>query len=119
MKTIKLILLFIAVPVFFAIFSCSSNDDKDIVKQTTLYVSSETGTYISVPGDEVTEGMLIREPNATQWTCVSFRFIGGFTYEKGFEYELLVNKTVMANPPQDAGNVRYELVKVISQTKTD
>lgn len=63
--------------------------------------------------------MLIREKNESKWTYVNFTYIGGFTYEKGYEYELLVNKTTIANPPQDAGNVKYELIKVISQTKKE
>jgi heat shock protein HslJ len=42
--------------------------------------------------------------------------IVGFEYEPGFEYELLVSKTNIANPPADASSIRYELVEVVQQT---
>ena len=65
------------------------------------------------------EGMQIQEKGETRWRCVSFLTITGFTYKRGNEYELLVKKTTLANPPQDSGNVRYELVRIISQRKID
>lgn len=43
--------------------------------------------------------------------------IQGFSYEKGFEYELLVQEKHLANPPQDVGNIEYYLIKEISKTK--
>ena len=46
--------------------------------------------------------------------CVSFQTITGFTYERVHEYELLVKRTTLANPPQDSGKYRYELVRIVS-----
>ena len=43
--------------------------------------------------------MLIKENGAANWKCVSFKEITGFTYERGNEYELLVKKTMLVNPP--------------------
>ena len=43
----------------------------------------------------------------------------GFTYERGNEYELLVKKTTLANPPQDSWNIRYELFRIVSQRKIE
>jgi len=63
--------------------------------------------------------MLIKEKDAANWKCVSFMEITGFTYERDNEYELLVKKTTLANPPQDSGNVRYELIRVVSKTKVE
>ena len=104
----------------FSLASCSSDDDdKDIVEQVTIFVSAETGTYQNVPDNNYVEGMRIKEKGESQWICVSFQEISGFTFENGYEYELLVNKIIVANPPQDAGNVKYELIKVISQTKKE
>ena len=100
----------------FSIASCSSdNDNEDKVEQVTLYVSAETGTYQNVPNNNYVEGMQIKETGAAHWMCVSFMEITGFTYERGNEYELLVKKTTLANPPQDSGNVRYELIRIVSQ----
>ena len=107
----------------FSLASCSSDDDnKDKVEQVTVYVSAETGTYYDLFDAERQHsivGMQIQEKGANRWRCVSFYIIKGFTYEKGNEYELLVKKTTLANPPQDDTNVRYELIRIVSQRKTN
>lgn len=110
----------VAVVALLSCVSCSSDDEvTDKVEQITLYVSAETSTYQIVPGNEYVEGMQIQEKGATYWECVHFQTITGFTYEKGYEYELLVKKTTLANPPQDASNVRYELIRIVSQKKKE
>ncbi|MDO4497971.1 MAG: DUF4377 domain-containing protein [Bacteroidales bacterium] len=38
-----------------------------------------------------------------------------FTYDKGFDYELLVQKTTYANPPADGGSYSYKLIEIISK----
>ena len=106
--------------VAFSLASCSSDDDnEDKVEQVTLYVSAETGTYQNVPDNNSVEGMLIKENGAANWKCVSFMEIKDFTYERDNEYELLVKKTTLANPPQDSENVRYELISIVSQKKIE
>ena len=98
-----------------SLVSCSSDDDdKDIVEQVTIFVSAETGTYQNVPDNNYVEGMMIREQGESTSYCVSFQTITGFTYERGHEYELLVKRTTLANPPQDSGKYRYELVRIVS-----
>ena len=120
MKTMKIWRLVFAMLAAFSLASCSSDDDdKDKVEQVTLYVSAETGTYQNVPDNNYVEGMLIKENGAANWECVSFMEITGFTYERGNEYELLVKKTTLVNPPQDSGNVRYELIRIVSQRKIE
>jgi len=42
--------------------------------------------------------------------------IEDFTYELGFDYELLVRKSEIDNPPADGSSIRYELIEVVSQT---
>lgn len=42
-----------------------------------------------------------------------FYGIDGFEYERGFSYELSIEKTTLANPPADAGNIRYKLLEVL------
>ena len=99
--------------------SCSSDDDnKDIVEQVTIFVSAETGTYNVVPDTTLEEGMLIRIDHE-YYICVAFNTIEGFTYERGHEYELLVKRTTLANPPQDSGKYRYELVRIVSDKKIE
>ncbi|WP_280234426.1 DUF4377 domain-containing protein [Nocardia cyriacigeorgica] len=42
--------------------------------------------------------------------------IDGFTYEPGYEYELVVRVTSVGNPPADHSSQRYELVEIASKT---
>ncbi|MBE9139799.1 DUF4377 domain-containing protein [Nodosilinea sp. LEGE 07088] len=42
--------------------------------------------------------------------------IQGFTYTPGYEYELLVQKTPVANPPADGSSIRWTLVDVVMMT---
>ena len=118
MKTMELWRIAFVMLAAFSFASCSSNDDdKDIVEQVTIYVSAETGTYNIVPSNIFAEGMMIREEGESAFYCVSFQEIMGFTYERGHEYELLVKRTTLANPPQDSSKYRYELVRIISDKK--
>lgn len=124
MKTMKIWRIAFAMLAAFSLTSCSSDDDnEDKVEQVTVYVSSETGVYYDMWLDPEREnpiiGMQIREEGNCVWRTVSLYTIKGFTYEKGNEYKLLVKKTTLANPPQDASNIRYELISIISQSKIE
>ena len=106
----------------FSLASCSSDDDnEDKVEQVTVYVSAETEVYYDMWLDPEREnpivGIQIREEGSSVWWTVSLYTIKDFTYERGNEYELLVKKTTLANPPQDSGNVRYELIRIVSDKK--
>ena len=102
MKTMKLWRIAFMMLAAFSLASCSSDDDnEDKVEQVTLYV------------------MLIREQGESAFYCVSFQEISGFTYERGHEYELFVKRTTLANPPQDSGKYRYELVRIVSDRKVE
>lgn len=120
MKTMKIWRNVFMMLAAFSLASCCSDDDNvDKVEQVTVYVSAETGTYTPLFSDEPVEGILIQEKGNTHWSCVHFATITGFTYEKGNEYELLVKKTTLANPPQDSSNIRYELISIVSQRKIE
>lgn len=82
-------------------------DKKEIV---TLYVSAETGSMIGITG-KAHDCMLVKEKGQTSWIPWEFEGINGFVYEKGFEYELLVTKTIYATPPADGGNYSYKLIR--------
>ena len=122
MKTIKYWRIMLMMLAAFSLTSCSSDDDnEDKVEQVTVYVSAETGVYYDMWLDPEREnpiiGMQILEKGENRWRTVSLYTITGFTYKKGNEYELLVKKTTLANPPQDASNVRYELIRIVTQKK--
>ena len=106
------------IAVLLGLVSCSSdNDYEDKVEQVTIYVSAETGMFYNVPNTTLEEGMMIRVDGEDHYICVAFNTIAGFTYEKGNEYELLVKKSKLANPPKDSGSIRYELIRIVSKKK--
>ena len=100
--------------------SCNSdNNYEDKVEQVTVYVSAETGLFYNVPNTTPEEGMRILIEGEDHYICVAFNTIANFTYEKGNEYELLVKKTTLVNPPKDSGSTRYELIRIVSQRKIE
>ena len=124
MNTMKIGKIAFALLTAFFIASCGNDDDnEDKVEQVTVYVSAETGVYYDMWLDPEREnpiiGMQIQEKGENRWRTVGLYTIIGFVYEKGKEYELLVKKTTLANPPQDDVNVRYELISIISQRKIE
>ena len=124
MKTMKIWRIMFMMLAAFSLASCSSDDDnEDKEEQVTVYVSAETGVYYDMWLDLEREnpiiGMQIREEGSSVWRTVGLYTIKGFIYKKGNEYELLVKKTTLANPPQDDVNVRYELISIVSQRKVE
>ena len=124
MNTLKILRLAFAMLAAFSLASCSSdNDNEDKFEQVTVYVSAETGVYYDMWLDPEREnpiiGMQIREEGNSVWWTVGLYTIKGFTYEKGNEYELLVKKTTLSNPPQDDVNVKYELISIVLQRKVE
>ena len=81
-----------------------------------IYVSDETGIMYDLFDTEGTnpiECMLVKEGDAGDWQKLPFGFIEGFTYEKGHSYTLMVSKTTLANPPQDALNFTYKMKAIL------
>ena len=113
----KKIIITALLAVLLGLVSCEREDIKDKVEQVTVYVSAETGLFYNVPNTTPEEGMMIRIEGEDHYICVAFNTIADFTYEKGNEYELLVKKTTLANPPKDSGSTRYELIRIVSQRK--
>ena len=102
------------------VVSCNrDNEIEDKVEQITVYVSAKTVLFYNVPNTTLEQGMMILVEGEDNYICVAFNTITGFTYEKGNEYELLVKKTTLANPPKDSGSTRYELIRIVSQRKIE
>ena len=59
------------------------------------------------------------EDEPGRWQNLYFREVKGFTYERGHEYVLRVKRTILANPPQDASNRTYELVRILADKKVE
>ncbi len=106
---------------FFAVAgltACSDDDvSKDSVKEIRMLVSAETGVTYAW-GDDMKENpiecLLVKaEGDSEEWQNLGFEQIKGFTYERGHEYYLSVKRTILANPPADASDRTYELIRVL------
>ena len=110
-----LLLAFLAVA---GLTACSDDDEpKDSVKEIRMLVSAETGVTYAW-GDDMKENpiecMLVKtEGDSEEWQNLGFEQIKGFSYERGHEYYLSVKRTILANPPADASDCTYELIRVL------
>ncbi len=108
----KLFIPLLLVTVFLAV-SCSDDEPKDVVNEIKMSVSAETGTYIPWGSDTSVECMLVMpEDNPGVWEPLGFNSIKWFTYERGHEYYLSVERTILANPPMDGSDRAYSLKKL-------
>ena len=124
MKTMKIWRIAFAMLAAFSLASCSSDDDdKDITKEIAMSVSAEPGVMYDLfddMGEHPIECMrVMTEDEPGQWQNLYLSEIKGFTYERGHEYELRVKRTILANPPQDASNRTYELVRILADKKVE
>ena len=99
-----------------AIAACSAPDpstetapDAEIV---TLYVGPEKVDCVGVAPQEC---LLVRDSPDDEYEFF-YSQINGFDYEPGYEYELLVQKTPVENPPADASSIEWTLIEVVSKT---
>ena len=124
MKTMRIWRIMFMTLAAFSLASCSSDDDdKDITKEIAMSVSAEPGVMYDLfdsMGEHPIECMrVMTEDEPGQWQNLYFSDIKGFTYERGHEYELRVKRTILANPPQDASNRTYELVRILADKKVE
>ena len=124
MTTMKIWRLAFAMLPALSLASCSSDDDdKDITKEIIMNVSAEPGVMYDLfdsMGEHPIECMqVMTEDEPGQWLYLYFSEVKGFTYERGHEYVLRVKRTILANPPQDASNRTYELVRILADKKVE
>ena len=124
MKTMKIWRIMFITLAAFSLASCSSDDDdKDITKEIIMNVSAEPGIMYDLfdsMGEHPIECMqVMTEDEPGQWQNLYFSEVKGFTYERGHEYVLRVKRTILANPPQDASNRTYELVRILADKKVE
>lgn len=110
--------LFMAFFTVAGLTACSDDDEpKDSVKEIRMQVSAETGVMYDLfddKGEHPIECMLVMsEDNPGVWESLGFDRIEGFTYERGHEYYLSVKRTILANPPADASDRKYELIRIL------
>lgn len=98
--------------------ACSNDDEpKDSVKEIRMQISAETGVMYGW-GDDKKENpiecmLVMSEDNPGVWEPLGFNSIEGFTYVRGHEYYLSVRRTILANPPADASDRTYSLIRIL------
>ena len=112
------VLIALCISVVFS--SCNEGafeDREDWSEVVKLYVDAELGEYRpwGHPEDaEPLDGLKIKERKDADWEIIPMDGIDGFTYVEGNEYFIEVEKTHLANPPADASNISYTLIRIIS-----
>lgn len=97
--------------------SCEKDIPEDWSEVINLYVDAELGEYRpwGHPEDaEPLDGLKIKERKDADWEVIPIDGIIGFSYVEGNEYFIEVEKTHLANPPADASNISYTLIRIIS-----
>ena len=88
------------------------NEPEDVVETVTMWVSAETADCVGV-GPQTC--LLVKFEEDSEWQFF-YDSIAGFEHVAGVEYELLVAKSEVENPPADASTLRYALVEVVEET---
>ena len=118
MKVIRLyIAIIIALLAINTFTSCDKDTPEDWSEEINLYVDSEFGEYRpwGHPEDAAPlDGLKIKERKDANWEVIPINGIIGFSYIEGYDYYIEVEKTHLANPPADASNIRYTLIRIIS-----
>ncbi|PQJ80024.1 hypothetical protein BTO18_12955 [Polaribacter porphyrae] len=91
----------------------SCDDDNTLASQKTITVASKTVDCIGFVSQKC---LLIKDKNQQDWNYF-YDTITGFTYEEGFEYEIIIAQREIENPPQDASSIETTLVSITSKIK--
>ncbi len=81
----------------------------------TLFVGPE---LVECTGVAPQMCMQVRNSPDEEYTFF-YQQIEGFTFEPGYEYELLVEVTEVANPPADGSSLSFRLVEIVNQTPVE
>lgn len=98
------------------LIGCISEDEQtDKVEEINAEVSAITSISCIFFTNDPIEGMLVRLENDKDFSFLSFNEIEGFSYQRGNEYHLRIEKRTLANPPADGSNCRFRLIEILSQ----
>lgn len=91
-------------------------DDSHVI-EIKAKVLSETIIAIDPTSLKEVEYMQILEESSSSITTLYLNAIEGFNYEKGYEYELLLQKAQGEEYIVDASEFKYKLLSIISKMK--
>ena len=120
MKANKLMTLLLTLCCTVGFTSCINNDEpQDKVETMDVQVSAYTcfsGIFLS---NDIIEGMSVKVGSNPNYDFMGLSSIDGFTYERGYEYKLKIQRTTLGNPPSDGGSYTYKLIKILSKQKAE
>lgn len=115
MKTSSITILIILA--MFTLFSCDFNEsDTDKIEITDLKVAPNT---VSIKSMDSTASDWIEVEEKGKSYYLPLKWIEGFEYEVGFQYNLRVKKITPINPIQDAPQSFYYLIEILSKEKIE
>lgn len=98
-------ILFILLPIFLS--SCGTNK--------IIYVAD---TLTDCEGDAGKKCLQVKENKEDDWTLLS-QPIEGFDYKEGFMSKIEIDVIKIKNPPVHSSSLKYKLVKIIYQEKSE
>jgi hypothetical protein len=75
----------------------------------TMDVAAHT---VACRGEAVQTCLLVRRDGEDQWSRF-YGIIQGFTHEAGYEYRIQVDRREVMDPPADASQFEYRLIRVV------
>jgi hypothetical protein len=86
---------------------------EDELETQTLFVNS---ARVACEGVSEMECLEVKEHAEDEWTLF-YDNIDGFDYEAGYVYELTVEVSEIADPPEDGSSLEYRLIEIVSKTE--
>lgn len=100
-----------------------TKDGKSVFKSSHSIMYGERPLFIAAQTEPCSAGAMKKNCMKVKYSAdnqeweLFYNNIEGFTYEPGNEYELIVNIEKVGNPPADASDLKYTLVKEVSKIK--
>lgn len=110
--SIKSLMTLLFSGLFLMAAACTPTAGSEAADTLTMYVGPEKVECVGVAPQECLQ---IKFDADEAWQLL-YQDIEGFTFEPGSEYELIVNRINVENPPADASSIRYELVEIVNVT---
>ena len=97
----------------FTLFSCSTQYNLK-PDEVVMYIAAD---QVDCVGVVPMKCMKVKENKSAEWLYFYDPIIG-FDYEKGYEYELIVQKKKKEKPiPMDVSSIEYTLIKEVKKAK--
>lgn len=97
----------------------SCKDDEQYDRIETMTVASKTKTVYNPVSGLPFQSVCVKIEGEPGWCALYDDKIEGFVFEEGYECVVRVGVILIPDPPMDASDLRYKLLKVLSRVKKD